>query len=204
MKKLRFRYPHTVLLGLALCLMLAPAAPAQELARSVEVDAFNVESMLQELLASNEVTPVFHDLGNGFVGMSISLPDDVRDRLAETLGVGEDKAASFQTLAAGQMVSTPSSASTLIHAALSDTRLAYNYWVAVLNLGSTVTKKTTLSLTGPGRKFNTSANIVYGGNAVWSIWYNPGAGVGTAGIYTFKATVTSGGTVTTRSFAVNP
>jgi hypothetical protein len=204
MKKLRFRYPLAVFLGLALCLMLAPAAGAQELARSVEADAFNVESMLQELLASNEVTPVFENLGGGFYSMSITLPDDVRDRLAEALSVGEDKATTFQTLAVGQMVSTPSNPSTLIHAALSDTRLAYNHWVVVLNLGSTVTKKTTLSLTGPGRKFNVSTNVVYGGNGIWSVWYNPGAGVSTPGIYTLKATVTSGGTVTTRSFAVNP
>ncbi|HKV07046.1 MAG TPA: hypothetical protein VJ725_02840 [Thermoanaerobaculia bacterium] len=204
MKKLRFRCPLAVFLGLALCLMLAPAAPAQELARSVEVDAFNVESMLQELLASNEVTPAFENLGGGLVAMSVPLPEETRERLMEALSLGEDKASTFQTLATGQMVSTPSNPSTLIHAALSDTRLAYNYWVVVLNLGSTVTKKVTLSLSGPGRKFNTSANVTWGGNGIWAVWYNPNVGVGTPGIYTLKATVASGGTVTTRSFAVNP
>jgi hypothetical protein len=204
MEKLRFRYPLAVFFGLALCLMLAPAAGAQELARSVEVDALNVESMLQELLASNEVTPIFENLGGGFHAMSITLPEETRDRLMEALSLGEDKAGAFQVLAAGQMVSTPSNPSTLIHAALSDTRLGYNYWVVVLNLGSTVNKKTTLSLTGPGRKFNQSGTFTYGGNGIWAVWYNPGVGVGTPGTYTLKATVTSGGTVTTRSFAVSP
>lgn len=204
MEKLRFRHPILVFLGLALCLMLAPAAGAQELSRAVEVDTFNVESMLQELLASHEVTPVYENLGGGFHAVSITLPEEARERLMEALSLGEDKATTFQVLAAGQMVSTPSNPSTLIHAALSDTRLAYNHWVVVLNLGSTVTKKTTLSLTGPGRKFNRSGNFSYGGNGIWAVWYNPGVGVGTPGIYTLKATVTSGGTVTTRSFAVNP
>jgi hypothetical protein len=77
-------------------------------------------------------------------------------------------------------------------------------WIITLNLGTqTLSRKTTVALSGP-RKFTSSAIVNYGANGIWGVWYNPGVGVGTPGIYTLKGTVDGGGSATTKSFAVNP
>jgi hypothetical protein len=195
-------------LVVALCLVLGPAARAADLARSAEAQALGVEALFQQLLDSNQVRPVFADLGGGFHSMSISLPPEAVGRLAEAAQVDADgvarKGQSFVVLATGLQLTAPTNPSTLIHAALSSTDLPYNYWVITLNLGSQdLTRKTTLVLSGP-KKFNKSVVVNYGANGIWAVWYNPAVGVGTPGVYTLKATVDGGGSATTKSFAVNP
>jgi hypothetical protein len=105
----------------------------------------------------------------------------------------------------GQAPGTPAAPIAASHGVLSDTTYPYTYWIITLSLGSqTVTKSTTFKLTGPGLKLNKSFSAVYGAGGIWIYGYRPGVGVGRPGIYTFQGSVSGGGSITTKTFAVNP
>ncbi len=207
-------YRRFVLFGLALAglLMFAPAfACAADAAAGAdpqrEVMTRQFEALAGQLAGPGHEEPVFTDLGNGFYSVFIALPPGARERFQEALGAEEtnEKAqTSLTVISVGQAVATPSTPVTTSHGALSDTTYPYTYWIITLNLGQTVTKATTAKLTGPGLKFNKSIPVLYGGNGIWGIGYRPGSGVGTPGIYTFQGSVSGGGSITTKSFAINP
>jgi hypothetical protein len=166
-----------------------------------------VEALVGQLGGSGGEAPVFTDLGNGFYTVSMTLPPGARERFLEAMGPEEqEKAASTLTvISVGQAPVLPSTPVTTTHGALSDTTFPYTYWIITLNLGpQTVTKTTTLKLTGPGLKFNRSNQVVYGANGIWGVGFRPGSGVGTPGIYTLQGSVSGGGSMTNKSFAVNP
>ncbi len=188
-------------LALSLCLGAASAVRAAD--RPQEISALTVETLFQEMLGSGEVKPIFAELGGGFYSMEVPLTPEAVARLQEAQVNVDPAAAKPQTLfvlSTGVQLTAPSNPSTMIHASLSDKSLAYNHWVVVLNLGSTVTKKTTFVLSGP-KKFNRPFSVTYGGSSFWAIWYNPGAGVATPGIYTLKVTVDGAGNDTSKYYA---
>jgi len=136
--------------------------------------------------------------------LSVSLDSKQRERLSSLVHEGIDgKAVAYYFLAAGQSLTPPANPGALIHAALSNTQLGYNYWGVVVNLGSDVTRNTTFKLTGPGRTFNRSAPFLYRANSIWFYWYSASS-VGTPGFYHFVSTVAGAGTFTIHTFAVNP
>jgi hypothetical protein len=210
MKTRKFR--RSLLMGLALVglLAVAPALFAAEPGadRLRESGAAQIEGLLAQSMDFNGATPVFTDYGDGFYSLSATLDPATRDRLLAAVDGARDKkapAASLAFLAAGQSLSTPSNPAALIHAALSNTTLTYNYWVVVVNLGSqTVTKATSFKLTGPGLTFNRTVSVPYHANGIWVVWYNPASGVHNPGFYTYVGGVSGSGTFTTHTFAVNP
>lgn len=164
-----------------------------------------LESLLGPVVGAAHEAPVFTDLGGGFYTVYIPLSPEMRERFLEAASLEREKAQSSLTvIAVGQASALPPTPVTTTHGALSDTTFPYTYWIITLNLGQTVTKSTTLKLSGPGLKFNSSAAVVYGGNGIWGVGYRPGAGVGVPGIYTLQGTVSGGGSATTKTFAVNP
>lgn len=183
---------------------------AGSFAADFEHDAMTREvgALLEQLGGPGGEAPVFTDLGGGFYTVSMTLPPGARERFLEAMGPEEQEkaaASSLTVISVGQAPALPSTPVTTTHGALSDTTFAYTYWIITLNLGTqTVTKATTWKLTGPGLKFNRSAQVVYGANGIWGIGYRPGGGVGTPGIYTFQGSVSGGGSMTTKSFAINP
>lgn len=191
-----------LVLALALCLGATSGVRAAE--RPQEISALALETLFQEAMGAGDVKPIFADLGNGFHSMEIPLSDEAIASLeaaAQTdLETGKAQPPKLQVLATGVQVSQPTSTSTLIHAALSNKTLAYNHWIVVVNVGPTVTKKTTFALSGP-KKFNRVAQVTYNASTIFAIWYNPGAGVNTTGIYTFKGTVDGGGNTTSKYYA---
>lgn len=196
---------HRLLLSaLLLLLIVAPAARAAELNHQQEGQVQQIEGLLGELLGSYDVKPVYHNLGGGFHGMSIALSAEARERLAAARSEEDAaKAANFFVLAAGQQLTEPSSSSVLIHAALSNMSLSYNYWVATVNLGAGTRRATNLKLTGPGRKFNRTFQHNYTANSIWVVWYTAPS-VNRAGAYTLVGTVTGAGADTVKSYAVRP
>lgn len=193
--------------GLVALLIAASAANAADVDRSpqIEAKAAQVETLLGELLGSNLATPEYTDHGGGLHSLSIRLDDAQRDRLSSMLQAKADgKAVAYYFLAAGQSLTPPSNASALVHAAISSTQSGYNYWVAVLNLGSDVTRNTTFRITGPGRTFNRTFPLLYRSNTIWFYWYSAPS-VNTPGFYHFLATVAgAGGTFAIHTAAVNP
>lgn len=186
-------------------LVMASAANAAEGSRvRTETQATQVENLIGEILGSNLATPEYTDYGQGLHSLYVPLDASQRERLSALLdkGTGE-KAVAYYFLAAGQSLTPPTNPAALIHAALSNTQLGYNYWVVVVNLGSDVTKNTTFKLTGPGRTFNRTAPLLYRANGIWTYWYSI-PGVGTPGFYHLAATVAGAGTFTIHTFAVNP
>jgi hypothetical protein len=189
---------------LALCPAMGAAAP------NPEALAGELGKVIVPLAGSALAPPVVRDLGNGFYSFSMPLSSEIRQQLEDSLQSNEpsesDKAQPALTvIAVGQAPELPPTPVAADHGALSDTTFPYTYWIITLNLGSsTVTKKTTWKLTGPGLKFTKFANVVYGAGGIWGIGFQPGPGVGVPGIYTFQGTVAGAGTMTTKSFAVNP
>ncbi len=184
-------------------LMTASVAHAADGVRT-EVQSAQVENLIGEILGSNLATPEYTDYGQGLHSLYVPLDSSQRERLSALLGKGAgDKAVAYYFLAGGQSLTPPSNPTTLIHAALSNTQLGYNYWVVVVNLGSNVTKNTTFKLTGPGRTFNRTAPLLYRANGIWTYWYSI-PGVGAPGFYHFASTVAGAGTFTIHTFAVNP
>ncbi len=150
------------------------------------------------------------DLGGGFYAYSIPLTPELRARLlaaipAEGATGGVEAAQTFFAISAGQSPAPPTDPITTQHGALSDVTFPYNYWFIVLNLGTKdVRRKTTLKLSGPGLKFNRSFQFTYPKNGIWLVGHFPNAGAGVPGVYTFQATVDTGGSITNKSFAVFP
>ncbi len=212
MKKLEFR--RSVLPGLAMVglLFIAPATLCAADAAHVQREAITqaVETLLGQSTGFGHEEPVYTDLGDGFYSLSMALPPKVQASLLEAMRSSEitGEAAQAQSLfviSVGQAPVLPPTPITATHGALSDTTFPYTYWIITLNLGSqTVTKSTKLKLTGPGLKFNRSVNVTYGANGIWGIGYSPGSGVRTPGVYTLQGTVSGGGSITTKSFAINP
>lgn len=215
MKELGFR--RFVLLGLALIGLLfiapAPTCAADAIVGSDdqrEAMTEAVETLFGKISGFTHEVPVFTDLGGGFYSLSMPLPPKVQASLLEAMRLGEvtgkaKKASSLIVISVGQAPVVPPSPITTTHGALSDTTYPYTYWIITLNLGTqTVTKSTTLKLTGPGLKFNQSANVTYGAGGIWGIGYSPGSGVHTPGVYTLQGTVSGAGSITTKSFAINP
>lgn len=204
---------RSVLFGITLAglLIFAPASGraadrgAGSTPRS-EAMTQEIESLLGPVVGSAHEAPVFTDLGGGFYTVYIPLSPEMRERFLEAASLERDKAQSSLTvISVGQASALPPTPVTTTHGALSDTTFPYTYWIITLNLGSqTVTKSTTLKLSGPGLKFNSSAAVVYGANGIWGVGYRPGVGVGVPGIYTLQGTVSGGGSITTKTFAVNP
>jgi hypothetical protein len=189
---------------LALALLIAPAVFAgdstRDLAAQREATARQIEGGFLKLLASEEVEPTYRELGGGLFSLSYPISDELLKGL-EASGL-DPKAANFQPLAAGQQLSEPSSSQTLIHAALSNRTFDYNYWWVVLNLtNQDRTRTTNAKKAGPGRKFNRNFNVTYDAMAVNLIWYNPGFGVGQAGVQVFQVNVPTGGKVVVKSYA---
>jgi len=215
MKKLEFL--RFVLSGLAMIglLFIAPAiifaadaVPGRDVQREAITQA--VEDLVGQSAGFGHEAPVFTDLGGGFYSLSMTLSPKVQASLLETMRSGElsgeaTKAQSLFVISVGQAPVLPPNPVATTHGALSDTTFPYTYWIITLNLGNqTVTKSTRLKLTGPGLKFNRSVNVTYGANGIWGIGYSPGSGVRTPGVYTLQGTVSGGGSITTKSFAVNP
>ncbi len=199
---------RSVRIGLVIAAFLLFGA-AGSFAADFEHDTMTreLEALLGPLGGSGGEAPVFTDLGGGFYSVSMTLPPGARERFLEAMGPEEqEKAASSLTvISVGQAPALPTTPVTTTHGALSDTTFAYTYWIITLNLGpQTVTKTTTWKLTGPGLKFNRSAPVVYGANGIWGIGFRPGGGAGTPGIYTFQGSVSGGGSMTIKSFAVKP
>lgn len=207
-----FGFRRLVFCGLTLIglLIFVPAyCPAADaVAGQSEAMTHELESLLGLVADSAHAAPVFTDLGGGFYTVSIPLSPEMRQRFLEASSLDErnDKAqASLTVISVGQAPAVPPIPVTTTHGALSDTTFPYTYWIITLNLGTqTVTKSTTLKLTGPGLKFTRSASVVYGANGIWGVGYRPGVGVGTPGIYTLQGSVSGGGSITTKSFAINP
>jgi hypothetical protein len=210
MKSREFRRSLVVGLALVGLLVVVPAFAAGGGAdRLRESGAAQIEGLLQQYMDFNGATPTFTEYGDGLYSLSIALDAATRERMlaaVDSAGVGDKRApVSLTFLAAGQSLSTPSNPAALIHAALSNTTLVYNYWVVVVNLGSqNVTKATSFKLTGPGLTFNRSFSIPYNANGIWVAWYNPAASVRNPGFYTYVGSVSGLGTFTTHTFAVNP
>jgi hypothetical protein len=169
-----------------------------------EARAAQVENLIGELLGSNLATPEYTDHGGGLHSLSISLDPNQRERLSSLVqeGLG-GKAVAYYFLAAGQSLTPPSNAGALVHAAISNAQLGYNYWVAVLNLGSNVTRNTVFKLTGPGRTFNRTFPLLYRANTIWFYWYEASS-VGAPGFYHYVSTVAGAGTFTIHTAAMNP
>ncbi len=204
---------RSVLFGITLAglLIFAPAygrAADRGAGRAPQGEAMTqeLESLLGPAVGSAHEAPVFTDLGGGFYTVFIPLSPEMRERFLEASALESDKAQSSLTvISVGQAPATPTTPVTTTHGALSDTTFPYTYWIITLNLGSkTVTKTTTLKLSGPGLKFNSSAAVVYGANGIWGVGYRPGTGVGVPGIYTLQGSVSGAGSITTKTFAVNP
>lgn len=195
--------------GLFALLIATSAAQAEEKGDATpdlrtEARALQVETLIGELLSSNLATPEYADHGGGLHSLSISLDSDQRELLSSLLHEGAgNKATSYYFLAGGQSLTPPSNAEAMVHAALSNTQLGYNYWVVVVNLGSNVTRRTTFKLTGPGRTFNRSFSLLYRANSIWFYWY-AAPSVNTPGFYRYASTVAGAGTFTTQTAAVNP
>jgi hypothetical protein len=211
MKNRAFR--RLLLTGLVLAglLIVVPAAFAagNGADRQLESGAAQMESLLGQYVDLHGAAPVFTDYGDGFYSLSVQLDPADNDRLLAAVdadGAADKKApASLTLLAGGQSLSSPTTPTACIHAALSNTTLTYNYWVVVLNLGTqNVTRTTSFKLTGPGLTFNRSFSVPYGANGIWVTWYNPAASVRNPGLYTYVASVTGLGSFTSRSFAINP
>ncbi len=167
------------------------------------------ENLIGDLAGAEHEEPVFTDLGGGFYSVSMALSPALRQRFEDALRTedpaGKAQAPSLTVISVGQATALPDTPITTSHGALSDTTYPYTYWVITLNLGNqTVTKTTTFKLTGPGLKFNRSVPVTYGAGGIWGIGFRPGSGVGTPGIYTFQGLVSGGGSITTKSFAINP
>ena len=203
MKNVGFRRP---LLGVAFAVLLSIVAVP-----SHAIDAMTqaMESLLGPADFAQQA-PVFTDLGDGFYSVHIPLTPKIQESLREAMGSRDEftqkaRAQSIYVISVGQSPVLPPNPIATTHGALSDTTYPYTYWVITLNLGSqTVTKTTTLKLNGPGLKFNRSINAVYGANGIWGIGYSPGAGVQKPGVYTLQGSVKDGGSITTKSFAINP
>jgi hypothetical protein len=215
MRTKHFAFRCFPMLALALATLLFTAPPLVCADEAItgsdqgEALANQVEGIFGQLAGSTHEAPLFTDLGGGFYSVSMTLSPELRERLAEAIRVTQEaKKAPPQTLfviSVGQAPALPASPVSATHGVLSDTTYPYTYWIITLNLGSqTVTKTTTFKLTGPGLKFNRSAGVVYGAGGIWGIGYRPGAGVGAPGIYTFEGSVSGGGAISTKSFAVNP
>jgi hypothetical protein len=187
-------------------LIVASVANAADADRNsqIEAKAVQVESLLGELLGSNPATPEYTDHGGGLHSLSLRLDDAQRERLSALFQEkGDNKAVTFYFLAGGQSQTPPSNASALVHAAVSNPQIGYNYWVAMLNFGADVTRNTTFRLTGPGRTFNRTYPLLYRSNTIWFYWY-VAPSVGTPGFYRYASTVAGAGTYTTNSVAMNP
>lgn len=174
-----------------------------------EAITYELKEVFGQFVDLVQEEPTFADLGGGFYSISIDLPEEVRESLLEAMRSQEfadpEKAQSLFVISVGQAPVLPPNPITTTHGALSDTTFPYTYWIITVNLGSqTVTKSTTLKLSGPGLKFKKSINVVYGANGIWGIGYSPGAGVQTPGVYTLQGTVKDGGSITTKSFAIRP
>lgn len=217
MKNREFRRFLLACLGIAGLLLALPAASAAAEVSSArdlqrEVGVRELEALFAEYLGSSHVTPAFTDLGDGFFSLSITLEPEMRERLLEAARSGDltgNPARAQQTLfviSAGQAPVPPSNPIDTTHGALSDTTFTYNYWIIVLNLSNqNVRRTTTAKLSGgPGLKFNKSIQATYNAGGIWMVFYNPGRGVSQPGIYTFQATVAGGGSITNKTFAVNP
>lgn len=189
---------------------LAALAPNFSFAAEFHQEAVTreVEALFGDLGGMGGEAPVFTDLGGGFYTVSMSLPQGVREYLLEAMSTEEREkaaAASLTVISVGQAPTLPPNPITTTHGALSDTTYPYTYWIITLNLGSqNVTKSTTLKLTGPGLKFNRSTQVTYGAGGIWGVGFRPGGGVGVPGIYTLQGTVSGAGSITTKTFAVNP
>jgi len=196
-------------LALALAIVAAPAvraasdgAGAREGQR--EGQAAQFENLLGELLGSNLATPEYTDHGGGLHSLFVPLDSAQRERLSSLLRGGDrDKAIAYYFLAGGQQLTPPTNPAALVHAALSNTTLRYNYWVVVVNLGQDVTRNTTFKLTGPGRTFSRTFSLLYRANGIWTYWFSA-PGVGTPGFYHYTPTVAGAGTFAIHTAAVNP
>lgn len=195
--------------GLVALLIAASAARAADDGDATgglrtEAQAAQVENLFGELLGSNLATPEYTDHGGGLHSLSISLDPSQREFLSSLLSKGTgDKAVNYYFLAGGQSLTPPANPAALLHAALSNTQLGYNYWVVVVNLGSDVTRKTTFKLIGPGRTFNRTFSLLYRANTIWFYWHSAPS-VGTPGFYRYLSTVAGAGTFTIHTAAVNP
>ena len=201
-ESLRRRW-HLAALFLAGVALAAMAMAKPSFAETIDLPSAIVDVAVDEASSAPRVS----DLGDGFYAFSMPLSPELRERFSEAIDAQGEKAVvtSLTVIAVGQAPALPPTPVTTDHGALSDTTYPYTYWIITLNLGTqTVTKKTTWKLTGPGLRFNRSANVIYGANGIWGIGYRPGAGAGVPGIYTFQGIVSGGGAATTKSFAINP
>src|SRR6185503_12144670 len=163
MQTLTFR--RFVGLGAALLRILllaaAPSAAADPASgRGVQRDAMTheFETLLGQFPGTSSGTPsegaVFTDLGGGFYTVFVPLSPALRARFLEAAreSAPTDKAAqSLFVISVGQAPTVPTTPVAATHGALSDTTYPYTYWVITLNLGAnTVTKTTSVKLTGPG------------------------------------------------------
>jgi len=192
------------LFALLLVLVLAPAVSAENQGSTsnpqvLEEMTADFELLFDELLAGQTPRPVFEVHENGLHSMTIHLdPATVSQRADD----GTLALATLTILAAGQQLTEPSNASTLIHAAHSDKDFDYNYWWAAVNVsGSDLTRSTKITLTGAGNKFNETLSLLYEASTIKIWWYPSGFGVGSAGTHTFKAKITGGGTAKVKSYA---
>lgn len=203
-------------LGVVLVAVLGLGAPAAFGGGEKALSVGEAEQMVRQMEALVGMfrdpaaePPEFLELGDGLYAVSFPLSAQARERLTTGLPQAQvsmqARRPTIHVLAAGQAPLAPETPVAATHGVVSDATFPYTYWLITANLGSQpVTRATTLKLSGPGLKFNRSANVTYPANSVWGVFLRPGGSAGTPGIYTLQGTVANVGTVTTKTFAVSP
>ncbi|MCH7666852.1 MAG: hypothetical protein IH936_13090 [Acidobacteria bacterium] len=164
---------RNVICGLAILLINFTAAGANaefavdENTQNEELAA-GMELLFMEMLGGSEGKPVFRDHGNGVY--SLSVPLDELERGSQFLA-GVSTAKAVTNLHHGHMVSTPSSLSTLIHAASATLNIGYNFWWAAVNTSADdVELKTKWSHKGPGTDEKGSEDLVYAAGTIMAFF----------------------------------
>lgn len=207
---------RSLAVGMALIVValgVVPAVHAQEESTSAqavqrELGALDLEQIYRLALAGDGPQPVYRNLGGGLHSLEVPLSPELRERLLASAEaeVGEKAISTFILLATGQQLTSPSNASTLIHAALSSRGLRYNHWWTAVNLGgANLVRNCTIKVARPGKTvFNRTFSCSYNANSIVTTWYKHTSGVGATAVHTQTATVkdATSSPAITRSYAV--
>lgn len=197
------RRNSVVLVVLVVVLSLLPLAAVRaerpdRLPADLEAAVQQMEGLLADLTGIRDVKPVFKDHGGGLYSVSIELPENAAELIASSMA-----ARKLSILAVGHQLTTPSSLSAMIHAALSNVGSDYNFWWAWLNTGnSTVFKKTTNIIKGPGRNYRRTDQVQYARMSVGASWFRLADAFTREGTFNRKTTIATGGNCKTKAFAM--
>lgn len=200
-------FVRRLVLGMALALLVSVAPGARaEVDHEREGATLDLEQLFRQVFSAAGPKPIYRNLGGGLHSLKASVRPELLARLAES--AGSEAGPTLFLLATGQQLTDPTSATALIHAAISDAALAYNYWVAVINTsGQNVNKKTTFKLAGPkgGLKFTKSFTLLYESVSAHVYWFDPGVAATALGIYkqTGQVAGASPASLSTSTFAAD-